>query len=238
MREINLNEEINFENLKQINKNFRKNQDKFYWATDLDIKKHNKMTCKIIKDKKVLEIGCAQGEDAILYSNYFLTYIGLAISDKAIEKAKSLKLKNADFICTDSHKLPLESDSFECVIVNRVLHHLDLEEALKEISRVLTKDGCMIFWEPLGTNFLFQIYRKLTPLARTPDERPFQFKDLNLIKRYFTFTNVKYFGFLNIFSAFIRIEFVRKILTGIDNYISKTFLKFFFWQFSGVAKKK
>ena len=48
---------------------------------------------------------------------------------------------------------------FDFVIVNGLLHHLDLLTTLKEIHRV---QMILIFREPLGTNPLFQIYRKFT----------------------------------------------------------------------------
>ena len=78
-----------------------------------------------------------------------------------------------EVLCVDAHNIPIEDTSFDCVIVNSLLHHLDLKKALKEIHRVTKKDGYLIFKEPLGTNIFFQIYRKLTPNARTPDEKPF-----------------------------------------------------------------
>ena len=90
----------------------------------------------------------------------------------------------------------------------------------------------------MGTNPFFQFYRKLTPTDRTPDEKPFDFNDIKIMKSYFHLEYIQYFGFLNIFSAYLRYKFIRKILSQIDNYLSKTFLKFFFWQFSGFVKKK
>ncbi len=238
MRKIDLDEERLFENKKQLDKNTRKSQSKFYWAVEIPSKKHDSMTYEKITDKKVLEIGCSNGLAAKKYSKYFRTYLGIDISDKAINKAKSLKLKNTRFICSDAHLLPIENNYFDCVIVNSLLHHLDLKKSLKEINRVLKKDGYLIFREPLGTNPFFQIYRKLTPSARTPYEKPLNFNDIKIMKSYFKLVNIQYFGFLNIFSAFLRFKFIRTILTFIDFYLSKTYLKFFFWQFSGFVQKK
>ena len=163
--------------------------------------------------------------------------MGLDISDEAINNCKALELKNAEFICVDGHILPVGDQTLDYVIVTSLLHHLDIEKSFSEIARVLKHDGSLIFLEPLGTNPLFQIYRFLTPKARTVDERPFTFGDLSLMQSYFVFKEVRWFGFLNILSAYIRIEGIRKLLTSIDRVLSKTFLKYFFWQFSGVAKK-
>lgn len=238
MRNIDLNAEREYENKKARGENPRSSQSKYYWAIALAVENHNRITLDSIAEKSVLEIGCASGYDAVSYSKYATKYVGVDISDAAIKNANELKLTNAEFICVDGHNIPKDDGSFDCVIVNSLLHHLDLEVTFREIHRLLRKDGVLIFREPLGTNPLFQFYRKLTPTARTVDERPFTFSDLRLMNEYFLLERVQWFGFLNIMSAFIKLDFVRLALTKIDNLISLTPIKYFFWQFSGVARKK
>tara|TARA_Y100000746_G_C15441145_1_gene422948 strand:- start:169 stop:891 length:723 start_codon:yes stop_codon:yes gene_type:complete len=237
MRKIDIEAERVFENRKALGEDIRAAQNKFYWATDIDTKAHKEDTLKAINNKDILEIGCASGGDASDYVNYANSYIGLDISDEAIKNCKALELKNAEFFCVDGHIIPLEDQTLDYVVVTSLLHHLDIEKTFSEIDRVLKEGGSLIFLEPLGTNPLFQIYRFLTPKARTDDERPFTFGDLRLMQSYFTFNEVRWFGFLNILSAYIRIDAIRKLLTTFDRFLSKTFLKYFFWQFSGVAKK-
>lgn len=238
MRSIDLDAERNFENQKARGGDSRKNQSKFYWATQIPIRRHNLQTFKKIKDKKILEIGCASGNDAISYSKFCSFYCGIDISDESIKKAINLKLKNSEFLCVDGHKIPKKDSEFDCVLVNSLLHHLDLTKSLQEIHRVLKPNGYLIFREPLGTNPIFQIYRSMTPLARTRDERPLTLSDIKLIKKYFDLQEVQWFGFLNICSAFIKVNIFRVILTFLDFCLSKTFMKIFFWQFSGFALKK
>jgi len=185
MRNIDLGAERDFENRKAGGEDLRGDQSKFYWATSLSISKHIKQTCIEIKDKNVLEIGCASGEDATIYCEHVSTYTGVDISNVAIDNCLNLKLVNASFFCSDGHKLPLDDASVDCVIVNSLLHHLDLYTAFEEIKRVLTSDGVLIFREPLGTNPAFQLYRAFTPKSRTEDEKPFTFSDLRLMRKYF-----------------------------------------------------
>jgi SAM-dependent methyltransferase len=236
MRKIDLDAEATFENRKASGEGVRSAQDKFYWATALPEADHKKLTLTKIANGSVLEIGCASGYDAKIYAGTANKYIGVDISDVAIGNCRAMNVKNAEFYCTDGHKLPLADSSVDFVIVNSLLHHLDLEIALAEISRVLTRNGRLIFKEPLGTNFAFQIYRWLTPSARTVDERPFTFADIKLIRRYFDFEEVTWYGFLSIGSAFFRSSALRIILTRTDKLLSSTPLKYFFWQFSGVAR--
>ena len=238
MREINLDLEREYENKKALGSNIRKNQDKYYWSTQIPLKIHERNSYRAIVGKSVLEIGCSSGYAAKGYAEHTKSYVGIDLSNEAIEKAISLELKNSIFICCDAHKIPFDNDKFDYVIVNSLLHHLDLDIIFPEIHRVLTTEGQLIFKEPLGTNPFFQLYRFLTPSARTIDERPFTFSDINLLTKYFTFIDIQWFGFFNIFSAFIRIDFIRKVLTLIDKVLACTPLKYFFWQFCGFAKKK
>ena len=162
MRKIDLKNEKNFENRKAGGEQVRKKQSKYYWATSLPTEKHKEETYRAIEGAEVLEIGCASGKDAINYCKYAKSYIGVDISDVAIDNCNALSIENAEFHCVDGHKLPVADKSKEYVIVNSLLHHLDLETSLEEISRVLYDDGALIFKEPLGISPAFQIYRMMT----------------------------------------------------------------------------
>jgi len=59
------------------------------------------------------------------------------------------------------------------------LHHLYIDAAFKELVRVLKPNGCVVFFEPLGHNFLINLYRKLTPSMHSEDEHPLLAKMLN-----------------------------------------------------------
>ena len=91
----------------------------------------------VIKNHHVLEIGCASGYDAIDYAKQAKKYFGIDISNVAIDNCKKLEIQNAEFYCVDGHKIPLDNGSIDFVIVNSLLHHLDLNVVFKEISRVL-----------------------------------------------------------------------------------------------------
>lgn len=238
MRKIDLEEERLYENKKVSGEMDRNSQSKFYWATRIPMNIHNKRTFDAIQGKNVLEIGCSLGELAQEYTKYTSSYCGIDLSDEGIKKASSLGLPNSKFICADAHNIPADDFQFDYVIVNGLLHHLDLNIIFPEIVRVLKTNGSLIFREPLGTNPFFQLYRRLTPSARTSDERPFTFKDLFLMKKYFHLDQLSWYGFSNIFSAYIRINILRAGLTYVDNLLSKTPLKYFFWQFSGLAMKR
>lgn len=237
-RKIDLKSERIFENRKVAGENIRAKQSKYYWATAPVINEFNSKTFLAIRNKSALEIGCSDGTMAAEYSRFCDSFTGVDISDVGIEKARSRKLLNAEFQICDAHKLPFDNATFDVVIVNSLLHHLDLNVVLKEIARVLKEDGILCAREPLGINPIFSTYRTLTPKARTVDEQPFTFSDFKLISTLFRVKEVKFFGLLSIFSAFFSFELIRKILTSVDAVIGTTPLKYFFWQFYGFYSKK
>ena len=71
-----------------------------------------------------------------------------------------------------AERLDYPDDRFDLSIGFAILHHLDLELSLAELYRVLKPGGVAYFVEPLGSNPLINLYRRLTPQYRTEDEKP------------------------------------------------------------------
>jgi SAM-dependent methyltransferase len=95
-----------------------------------------------------------------------------------------------DFRQMDAHKLEFPDATFDFVFGVAILHHLEMERAVREIHRVLKPGGTMIFVEPLRNNPAARIVRWLTPHARTPDELPLGRPELDLVSRYFEVDNL------------------------------------------------
>jgi SAM-dependent methyltransferase len=140
--------------------------------------------------KDVLEIGSTE-----FFANWVdfthpprsltCTNISQAELDLGVAKSRQLGLEGITFRLMDAHRLDLPDSSMDIVFGMAVLHHLELERALSEIRRVLRPGGFMLFMEPLGGNPVGKIIRKLTPAARTPDERPLGPADMKLLKTHF-----------------------------------------------------
>jgi len=125
------------------------------------------------KDKDILDYGCYNGWMTPRYRKLGPnTITGLDISETAIANAKAVHGDQAKFYAGDAHAMPFPDKSFDLVVGRAILHHLDLELALKEIHRVLRPGGNAIFIEPLGDNPGAKLLRWLTPKARTKDEKP------------------------------------------------------------------
>lgn len=152
----------------------------------------------VANDKVVLEIGANSW--AILINlnktcpkQLICTNISEKELEKGIKKAKELgHYDKIDFRIMDAHNLALPDNSVDIVYGRAILHHLEFEQGIKEIKRVLKPGGFITFSEPLRPNPIAMLIRFFTPNARTPDERPLGFAELRLLRKNFHTKN-RYF---------------------------------------------
>jgi ubiquinone/menaquinone biosynthesis C-methylase UbiE len=99
--------------------------------------------------KRCLDVGCGTGRFTLAMAQRSQSAEGLDPGDISIEYAEKfaeiLKLENASFRVGNAYDLPYSDESFDFVVCNGVLHHLDYpDQALSEIYRVLKPSGH--FW--------------------------------------------------------------------------------------------
>ncbi len=157
--------------------------------------------------KNVLEIGCGDGKWSYAYflAQQGSRVVGIDISDVAVAQAAERISASATgtirFLAMNAENLEFPDQMFDLVIGQAVIHHLDLNRAYSEIARVLKPGGSAIFVEPLGGNPLINLYRRLTPKLRTPDEQPLRMKDIHLARRYFHVVNSTSYYFSSLVAA-------------------------------------
>ena len=198
------------------------------------------------KDSEILDYGCGIGssvEKVIKFKPKKI--IGIDISEisinKAKKKAEELKI-NVNYRVDNCEKTSFNNNSFDVVYGSGILHHLQIDKCLDEIYRILKSNGNLVFIEPLGTNPIINLYRKLTPNSRSKDEHPLMGKDFKYINKKFIDTKIKYYGFLTlIFFPFYRSpnhSRFFKLLSTLDQYLFKLkFFQLFAWSALVVAKK-
>jgi len=115
-----------------------------------------KMLSALTLKGPILDNGCGTGFMAqFLKGN---EVVGLDISPKMVALARE---KYSKVFQGDSQKLPFEDSSFRTIINRGVLHHLeDPQKAINEISRVLVKEGQVVFSETLS-NLIAALPRKI-----------------------------------------------------------------------------
>lgn len=101
------------------------------------------------KGERVLEVGCGTGlltaEAVKTGARIYSLDVSVDLIKKALAKPECGK---ASFFCASAYELGFKDASFTSVIGMSVLHHLDIDKALKEFYRVLKPGGALVFSEP------------------------------------------------------------------------------------------
>lgn len=188
------------------------------------------------KGKKALELGTGFWNlcmDLEHYPPCELTCIN--ISQRELDKGSAvyeairgrLPDTSVTFKIMDAHNLQFDDGSVDVVFGDAILHHLDFSTAVHEIHRVLKPGGICFFREPLASNPVAKLVRKLTPHARTPNEKPLGRKELFEIKKYFdisfSFSQLFYVPAGVISSRFTSNPYNRlmKAAFGLDRFLEK-----------------
>jgi SAM-dependent methyltransferase len=160
-----------------------------------------------VNGKRVCEIGCGSGG---LTRELAIRGAYVSASDVSAEAVKHARKINEGFIPKqvdlnemDACNLLYNNESFDLVVGISVLHHIDIDKATREINRVLKPGGKAVFIEPLAHNPVSNLWRKLSPSARTPDERPLSYSELSKIGEQFSSMRCQEFALLTLLSSFV-----------------------------------
>ncbi len=207
----------------------RKPVQKFYQVVRSSRTYYENYLLSHSQDKDVMEYGCGKGTYVFLLAKNDARVTGIDISEVAINMAKAQAqeqgIEEIKFLEQDAEAMNFVDNSFDLIFGTSILHHLNLERALREISRVLKPYGRAVFIEPLGHNPLINLYRKLTPRFRTADEHPLTMKDLKFIKTFFNQHHYRFFHLFSIIAVPFRntsiFSFLLKLMDSLDNLLFK-----------------
>lgn len=117
----------------------------------------------IPKDAKILELGC--GDASLWVKNLeripkgwdiILTDFSKGMLEDAKRNLKN-KAKNFKFKIVDAQEIPFNECSFDVVIANHMLYHVeDIEKAFSEIDRILKKGG-YFYASTVGKNHMYEM---------------------------------------------------------------------------------
>lgn len=98
----------------------------------------------------ILDVGCGSGWVAKEFLNKNIKVISLDISKKNPSIVKELYQSQNHFpLVADSFRLPLQSDSVDCVIASEIIEHvIEPKEFLREVFRVVKKGGKAVISTP------------------------------------------------------------------------------------------
>ena len=94
---------------------------------------------------RLLEVGCGMGSDLLQFARGGARCIGVDLTPRSVQITRHrFKLYGAvgSFMISDGEHLPFQSESFDVVYSNGVLHHTpDTAGAIREVHRVLRPGG-------------------------------------------------------------------------------------------------
>lgn len=117
------------------------------------------------KDANLLEVGCGSGRilSSIREQDANISLTGIDISKSQIQLAKKDNKQNdITFIHANGEQLPFKNESFDYVIIMDVLEHVDNpKEFMKEITRVIKKNGKLYLFCPAEAQGIYWLSKKI-----------------------------------------------------------------------------
>lgn len=151
---------------------------------------------KITSGDRVLEIGCGTGLFTRKVAERTGAHItGVDVSAGLLAAARKLTSSpRIEFVEGDAMHLPFEEGTFDVVFGSSVLHHLDFDQSLAEIFRVLKRGGRMVFAEPNMLNPQIFIQKNIPFIKKLAGDSP----DETAIVRFTFASRMKRIGFKNV----------------------------------------
>ena len=127
----------------------------------IDLNKKMLKLSRISDKSNVLDLGCGNGNNTFFVNSKTGAKItGIDLSDTRIENAKKVLSKKTSevkskvrFLQGTAIKLPFKDRTFSTVWSQATIYHVhDKQKALKEVARVLEKDGIFIFDDLIKPN--------------------------------------------------------------------------------------
>ena len=133
------------------------------------------------------DIGCGAGR----YSLRFVQHLGekchLFCLDNNREMLRHLRehfvennITNFTPIRSDSHRMPLQTDSLDCVMSFNAIHHFSLPNFLREASRVLKNNGRLFVYTRLRDQNAKTIWGMHFPSFNKKENRLYELDELKL----------------------------------------------------------
>lgn len=126
----------------------------------------------------VLELGCGTGYFTRELARSGADIVAIDVSPELLEIAEAdCPAENVRYEAQNASALTYPNDVFDSVVGSSILHHLEINEALREIYRVLKPGGTIYFTEPNMLNPQIAVQKNVPWVKRklgdSPDETAF-----------------------------------------------------------------
>jgi SAM-dependent methyltransferase len=146
---------------------------KLRWA-----RRVNMLSSHLKPGMAVLELGCGAGYFTKELARSGAEIVAIDVSPELLEIARSnCSAPNVQYQIENAYALSYDDGVFDSVVGSSVLHHLEIEKALRDVYRVLKPAGTIYFTEPNMLNPQIAIQKNIPWIKRklgdSPDETAF-----------------------------------------------------------------
>jgi 2-polyprenyl-3-methyl-5-hydroxy-6-metoxy-1,4-benzoquinol methylase len=165
-----------------------------------------------LRGKRVLDVGCGEGSNAVLMAKLGAHVTGVDISPGSIEVCRRRARidgveAQTQFCCSPLETLELPKGGFDIVWCDGVLHHVipELDRVLSLLMRWARPGALFVLSEPVSLTPWLRRLRKGVPIHTdaTPGERPLQRAELEIILRHLPGLEMKGFHLLGRLARFL-----------------------------------
>jgi 2-polyprenyl-3-methyl-5-hydroxy-6-metoxy-1,4-benzoquinol methylase len=165
-----------------------------------------------LRGRNILDVGCGEGEDAMILAMLGAQVTGLDVSPGAVALAKQRAALNGvsdrtRFVCSALTAGDLPPRSFDVIWIDNVLHHVldDLETTMRALLQAAKPGALVICIEPVNLNKTLRKIRFLVPVHTevTPGERPLEKQDLAVLEKVLPGLRMKHFTMLGRLVRFV-----------------------------------
>ena len=176
--------------------------EKEYKANDsLSVERDVFIRCAVdflgdVRGKSILDLGCGIGDISYFLAKKGSRIFGIDISLGMLNLSSKRIRENTfeektSFLKMTTEKVGFKDNSFDAIFGGYILHHTEVEPAIREVYRVLKKGGKAAFVENFASNKILVFSRKYLagrfgiPRYGTITEHPLTSKDIKIIKGLF-----------------------------------------------------
>jgi ubiquinone/menaquinone biosynthesis C-methylase UbiE len=151
-----------------------------------------------VRGKTVLDLGCGTGENIIPLLKRGAKVIAMDISPDLValaqQRVREAQLEAAVKVGS-AYETGLADESVDVIFCISLIHHLDIERAQNEMSRVLTRNGAIILKEPIRFSQGYARIRGLLPAHKdiSEFEHPLTREELAKMMAPFEVVGARYF---------------------------------------------
>ena len=126
----------------------------------------------------VLELGCGAGHFTQELARSGADVVAIDVSPDLLQIARTnCGAPNVKYQIENAYELSYDDAVFDSVVGSSVLHHLEIERALRDVYRVLKPGGTIFFTEPNMLNPQIAVQKNIPWIKRklgdSPDETAF-----------------------------------------------------------------